>query len=240
MVQHLFKLRRFSLLGFLLMFVWVLSIILATAAKSAPSLQDGTYTIQYNVLHGQNDSVSMANDYWEKPASLIVKDGRINVQMRINHSSWVTQFKVAGNGGFRDVEVISTDSKSDARVTQFAVTDLNKPLEAKIHVTVESINYDHDYTIRFAFDPSSIKPSSTDKSGEKGASAGSVDQSGGKKSKPTAAAQTNSGEQTVTASQHEAQVDNPKTGDHTSLWLLATLLTGSTLFLFFRWRTRKN
>lgn len=43
------------------------------AATASPKLADGTYTLKYNILKAENDSVSMANDYFEKPAKLYVK-----------------------------------------------------------------------------------------------------------------------------------------------------------------------
>ncbi|WP_161631226.1 heme uptake protein IsdC [Paenibacillus pinihumi] len=140
----------------------VLFIILAAwglvpAVKAAAELENGTYTIDYTVLKAENDSVSMANDYWEKPATLIVNNGKLTVQMRVNHSKWVTEFKVPSGSGFSDVKVISTDEKADKRLTEFNVNSLTEPVEAKIHVTVESIDYDHDYTVRFAFNTDKMK-----------------------------------------------------------------------------------
>ncbi|WP_257820439.1 heme uptake protein IsdC [Salipaludibacillus agaradhaerens] len=120
-------------------------------------LADGTYTIQYTVLHAENDSASMANDYWEKPATITVANGQMKAQMTINHSSWVTEFKVTNNGGFQDVTVISADEAADKRVVEFPISSLSTPLESKIHVTVEDIDYDHDYTIRLSFDLDSLQ-----------------------------------------------------------------------------------
>ncbi|UJW59787.1 heme uptake protein IsdC [Bacillus sp. A116_S68] len=120
-------------------------------------LADGTYTIQYTVLHAENDSASMANDYWEKPATITVANGQMKAQMTINHSSWVTEFKVPNNGGFQDVTVISADEAADKRVVEFPISSLSTPLESKIHVTVEDIDYDHDYTIRLSFDLDSLQ-----------------------------------------------------------------------------------
>ncbi|WP_257833260.1 heme uptake protein IsdC [Salipaludibacillus agaradhaerens] len=120
-------------------------------------LADGTYTIQYTVLHAENDSASMANDYWEKPATITVANGQMKAQMTINHSSWVTEFKVPNNGDFQDVTVISADEAADKRVVEFPISSLSTPLESKIHVTVEDIDYDHDYTIRLSFDLDSLQ-----------------------------------------------------------------------------------
>ena len=35
----------------------------------------------------------MANDYFEKPAKLIVKNGEMRVQVPMNHSAWIKNLK---------------------------------------------------------------------------------------------------------------------------------------------------
>lgn len=129
--------------------------ILAPGAGSAEAaLPDGTYTAEYVVLQADNDSVSMANDYWEKPASVTIKDGKATIQMTINHSAWVTEFKVPSGDGYVDTKVISEGD--DKRTVEFTA-DITSPIVSKIHVTVPDIDYDHDYTIRISFDLDSFR-----------------------------------------------------------------------------------
>lgn len=127
------------------------------AAAASPKLADGTYTLKYNILKAENDSVSMANDYFEKPAKLYVKKGQMTIQIKLNHSEWTTGFKVNYKGKIMDTKVIQKDAKTDTRIVQFPITSVNSPLISKIYVTVPAYSYDHDYTIRFAFDSKSIK-----------------------------------------------------------------------------------
>ncbi|BBP93214.1 hypothetical protein BsIDN1_68320 [Bacillus safensis] len=47
--------------------------------------------------------------------------------------------------------------KANTRLVQFQAQSLSKPIKSKIHVTVKSADYDHDYTIQLKFDESSIK-----------------------------------------------------------------------------------
>ncbi|MBD2845070.1 heme uptake protein IsdC [Paenibacillus sp. IB182496] len=122
-------------------------------------IADGTYAVDYLVLKAENDSVSMANDYWEKPAMVVVEGGAATVRLTINHSAWVTAFKVPGGSGFLDTQVIEANEADDTRLVEFKVEDLTRPLEAKIHVTVSDIDYDHDYTIRMAFDTEELSAS---------------------------------------------------------------------------------
>ncbi|GKU76755.1 heme uptake protein IsdC [Paenibacillus sp. L3-i20] len=145
--------------------LWLSMLIAPGIATAATKLADGTYTADYLILKAENDSVSMANDYWEKPATVTIKDGKAKIRVTINHSFWVTDFKVPGDGGYVDTKVISSNKKADTRIVEFEA-DIAEPIISKIHVTVAEIDYDHDYTIRFAFDQESfelVKGASKDK-----------------------------------------------------------------------------
>ncbi|WP_421617284.1 heme uptake protein IsdC [Brevibacillus sp. TJ4] len=222
--------------------LYMVTLLIAPTVQAADALQDGTYTIQYNVLQANNDSVSIANDYWEKPATLLISQGAITVQMKINHSAWVTQFKVPRGEEFVDVDVISTDAATDTRVVQFQAADISRPLHAKIHVTVPSINYDHDYTIRFSFDTNSITPvSTTGGAGAASAASGSGEQAGTKPAAVSGSNVTVNNPQTASAvseanppqsADQAAAVPNPQTGDDTNVAVYLTLfLLTSAFFL---------
>lgn len=89
----------------------LLAFMLPFSNAQAATLKDGTYSVNYNVLKAEGNAVSMANDYWLKPAKVIAKNGKLTVQMTIKNSSWVTEFKVPGNGGYVDTTVLSTNKK---------------------------------------------------------------------------------------------------------------------------------
>jgi heme uptake protein IsdC len=136
-----------------------LALLLPTVqAHAASQLADGTYTADYLVLKAEDDSVSMANDYWEKPATVIMNNGKATIQLTVNHSMWVTEFKVPGSGdGYIDTKIIETNKKDDKRRVEFTASNISEPILSKIHVTVEEIDYDHDYTIRMSFKMDSFK-----------------------------------------------------------------------------------
>ncbi|MED4163046.1 heme uptake protein IsdC [Halalkalibacterium halodurans] len=219
--------------GILSRFQWFLSVFLVASFISwtllssgahAQNLADGTYTIQYTVLHADNDSASMANDYWEKPARLTVNGGNMTMQMTINHSSWVTEFKVPSNGGFRDVTVVSTDEAADKRVVEFPISDLSTPLESKIHVTVEDIDYDHDYTIRLSFDTSSIQEVNVASTNDE-----KQEENG------TSTKDSNKNDTTDTK-----KTDNPQTGDTDIVLWGAVLVVALSALIFtrFKWQSQ--
>jgi heme uptake protein IsdC len=150
--------REFRLIG-----AWIIGIALIIACfpaytAAASLLEAGSYSADYVVLRAEDDSASIANDYWEKPATVTVAKDGATVRMTINHSKWVKEFSVPSAGGsYTAVKVVSSDDAADKRTVEFRADDLSKPISAKIHVTIEDIGYDHKYTIRFSFDTNSFK-----------------------------------------------------------------------------------
>ncbi|WP_376767038.1 heme uptake protein IsdC [Paenibacillus agri] len=142
--------RKFGLVFMLvLMFVYTVQPLLQASAAPA----EGTYSVDYVIKKAEDESVSMANDYFEKPAQLTVSGGTVKVRLQLNHSEWITEFQVPGG----NAKVVSSNKAADTRVVEFEIKDVEKPVIAKIHVTVPSIDYDHDYTIRFVFEAGKLK-----------------------------------------------------------------------------------
>ncbi|SFL44208.1 heme uptake protein IsdC [Paenibacillus sp. 1_12] len=238
----------------------VLSLLmLFSLPKAEAALADGTYTLNYTVTKAENDSASMANDYFEKPATVYVKNGQAEMQLVINHSKWVTQFKVQNNTSFTDAKIISSDSVEDKRVARFQVADLSKPIISKIHVTVESIDYDHDYTIRFLVDEKSIRSTTeqpsfanVDTSNNKSpaVTAPSTSSNDASKSVTTtpkspavqasAKEVSNKSAETGDPTASRSKIANPQTGDTAPVILLTVLLLLSALYLGYTVKTRKS
>ncbi|MBC1410190.1 heme uptake protein IsdC [Listeria welshimeri] len=119
------------------------------------ALSDGTYSVDYTVLQGDSDSVSMANDYFDKPATVTVNGGKYNVSLQVNHSKWITGLWVEGNA----VSVASKNTSSDTRKVSFPVSSLSNPVNAKIKVDIDDdgLNYHHEYQIKLRFDEGAAK-----------------------------------------------------------------------------------
>ncbi|MFX0562729.1 heme uptake protein IsdC [Bacillus pumilus] len=199
----------------------LLALMLPFSNAQAATLKDGTYSVNYTVLKAEGNAVSMANDYWLKPAKVIAKNGKLTVQMTIKNSSWVTEFKVPGNGGYVDTTVLSTNKKANTRLVQFQAQSLSKPIKSKIHVTVKSADYDHDYTIQLKFDESSMKSLSSNSTNK---SAGAAeDQQPSKESTKTSDSSTTK------------QEENPQTGDTNQTGWLLVLALCSGGFLARKW-----
>ncbi|MCY7618126.1 heme uptake protein IsdC [Bacillus sp. NMCC4] len=199
----------------------LLALMLPFSNAQAATLKDGTYSVNYTVLKAEGNAVSMANDYWLKPAKVIAKNGKLTVQMTIKNSSWVTEFKVPGNGSYVDTTVLSTNKKANTRLVQFQAQSLSKPIKSKIHVTVKSADYDHDYTIQLKFDESSMKSLSSNSTNK---SAGAAeDQQPSKESTKTSDSSTTK------------QEENPQTGDTNQTGWLLVLALCSGGFLARKW-----
>ncbi|MGR5868420.1 NEAT domain-containing protein [Bacillus pacificus] len=94
----------------------------------------------------------MANDYFEKPAKLVVKNGEMRVQIPMNHSAWITEFKAPENGNFVDSKVVSKDEAADKRTVEFKVDDLSKPAAVKFMLLYQVQTMTTTIQFVFAFD----------------------------------------------------------------------------------------
>ena len=116
--------------------------------QSHAAVADGTHTLNYQVNKPGSASASMANDYFLKPAKLIVKDGKMTVQLTIKNSSWVTEFNPPGGA-----KVIS--SGNDQRTVQFNVTSLDR-VTIGMKIDIDDIDYHHSYSVDFVFSGDSL------------------------------------------------------------------------------------
>lgn len=139
-------------------FVAVLCCLMAIVhlpEAQATELSDGTYLVEYEMLQADKDSVSIANDYFEKPATMTVNDGAQYIQFTVNRSEWVQVLAAADGDSFVDVDVVSDDPENDQRVVAFKVDgDISQPVFMQMHVVIKDMEpaYDHKYTVRLNFD----------------------------------------------------------------------------------------
>ncbi|MFS0653921.1 NEAT domain-containing protein [Bacillus sp. 179-C3.3 HS] len=127
------------------------------SSASAAGLADGQYQVQYVVWKSDSQSTSTANSYFEKPAKLVIKGGKIKAQITLNNSSWITSFKTMDQGVYKDAKVISTNQATNKRTVEFNVDSLTTVLPAKVSVTVPAIGYTGNYDIRLKFDQASVQ-----------------------------------------------------------------------------------
>lgn len=223
--------------------------------KTSAAIADGTHSLNYQVNKPNSSSASMANDYFVKPAKLIVSNGSMKVQLTIKNSAWVTEFNPPGGA-----TVISTNPSADQRVVQFSISSLDT-IKVPMKIDIDHLEYHHSYTVDFVFSSNGLPqkqeqaaPSTPPASSSKpssGTIAGS--NSSGSSEKPMSSekpATSNSG-QTNEVSNDDQQADNkgdvvptkekeenPETSDE--LPLLAMSLFVFALVAFFSSRKIKT
>ncbi|WP_203245847.1 NEAT domain-containing protein [Sporosarcina beigongshangi] len=136
------------------------SMIAAVPLSVAADLADGTYAVEYEMLQAENDSVSIANDYFEKPATVTIDNGEQFVQFTVNRSEWVKSLTVAAGDSFVDVDVVSENPEDDQRVIAFKVDgDISQPVRMQMHIVIEDMEpvYDHKYSVRLDFDEEAMQ-----------------------------------------------------------------------------------
>lgn len=117
---------------------------------SNAAIADGTYDVSYQVNKPGSNSASMANDYFAKPAKLIVNDGKMTMQLTIKKSAWVTEFNPPGGA-----TVISSNEGADQRVVQFPISNPNVVTIA-MKIDIEDIDYHHSYSVDFVINSSAL------------------------------------------------------------------------------------
>lgn len=198
----------------LMMFVMLVTLLVFNFALPQASAQqaDGTHSIKYQVNKPESNSVSIANDYFLKPAKVTMKNGTATVQITLKNSAWITKFQPPGGA-----TVVSEDKAADTRTVQFTVKDLTKPVVTAMKIDIDDINYHHEYSVSLVFDAASAGNATTKATDTKATNA---------LTKATDTKTTN-----APAESSESHVPNPQTSDATP-YLLIVLLVGSAFLLY--------
>ena len=136
---------------FLIVAITLLAFWFVNPRYTDAALVDGTYTINYQVNKPDSSSASMANDYFGKPAKLVVQNGAMKVQITIKNSAWVTELNPPGG-----LTMISSNPAADQRIVQFSLPNFN-PLRVGMTIDINDIDYHHSYGTDFVFFENSIQ-----------------------------------------------------------------------------------
>jgi len=128
---------------------FILALAFIPAQQGQAKLKNGTYKVNYTVMDAQGKSVSYGNDYFVKPATVTVKNGKMTARITIKKSGWIKKFSATTGGN----KVVSRNKKKNTRVVQFNVSSLSskKPTTVKTRVEIPSQHYKHSYTMKFKF-----------------------------------------------------------------------------------------
>jgi heme-binding NEAT domain protein len=189
----------------------------SNSVEAASKYADGEYSVPFTVLKNNSNEQSVTNDYLTSPAKLVVKDGKNLIQITIKNKSWWQYFRVQNGGSFGNVTVLSEGK--DTQLVQFEVQDVDKLVNAKVHIIVPEINYDNKYDVRFNFNTANVAAKA----------AGNTSSIVNKKTTKTTEKSTASTETTTTKPE-----SNPQTGDNTPIFLFVVLLLASGFFIVRR------
>jgi len=202
-------------------FITLTAIALATFFLVSPvsaEIADGTYDVNYEMKEESSENTSIADGYFTSPAKLTVENGLQHIQLTLTGSDMIQSLS-APTG---PVKVLSEDTANKTRVVQFKVDgDLASPLNMNMHIIVPDL-YDQQHTARAVFNVSGLPQASAavasdEDTTEEAAVAGDA---------------TNNGSGTGEV------VENPKTGENSSVALYGLLMVAALVGFFAIWKLR--
>ncbi|MFF2413055.1 NEAT domain-containing protein [Bacillus safensis] len=154
-MKRLFHLKAAILL---VLFSLLTAFQIPQGTAQAASFVDGEYTVGFTILKNGSTEASMMDTYTEKPAKLIVENGKTTAYVTLKQSKEITDFKVEQNGALVTTETVSEDETANTRVIKFDVPDLSAKLNGwvKIYWDLGGFIYDEAYDVQLAFDQSSL------------------------------------------------------------------------------------
>ncbi|WP_144532012.1 NEAT domain-containing protein [Bacillus pumilus] len=154
-MKRLFHLKAAILL---VLFSLLTSFQIPQGTAQAASFVDGEYTVGFTILKNGSTEASMMDTYTEKPAKLIVENGKTTAYVTLKQSKEITDFKVEQNGNLVTTETVSEDETANTRVIKFEVADISAKLNGwvKIYWDLGGLIYDEAYDVQLAFDQSSL------------------------------------------------------------------------------------
>lgn len=116
------------------------------------------YSIDYVIKHATEDDASAADNFFEKPGTLLEKDGKKYLQITINSWSMIDWIKVNN----KQVSIIKEDKSEDTALIQFEVpADLSEILQLSMKVTVPGL-YETEHDARLVMDENSLVEDESD------------------------------------------------------------------------------
>lgn len=186
-------------------------------------IPDKAYEIDYVVKHEKNDKKSAADNFFQKPAHLLYKDGEKYIQLTINSWNFVDWLRVSGE----DVTVIKVNEDGSALIQFKIAGDLSDEILLNMSITVPGVYENKEHNARLILDVDSKTE---------------VDESDFRiiLENPERPEFGNGKEDETNGDDTEKPEEdkNPQTGDTTNLLLYAILLIGSFIPLAVKLKRR--
>ena len=188
---------------FPLVMVLAALILILIAAPVSAQIADGTYHVHYEMKEKSSDNTSIADGYFQSPATLTVENGVQTITLTVTGSNYIQSL----NAPSGPVTVVSENEANETRTVKFRVDgDLSQPINMGMHIIVPDL-YDQTHTARMVINTSGLPEAGSNTSTEANTSGEAV------------------------ASGEGEVVENPKTGENSSIALYAALLVASIIGL---------
>ena len=174
----------------------------STATSDKDILQDGTYSINYNVYKSGTTTDSTMKTYMKSPANVTVKNDQATIKFATQNDamSMMKEFSINGTTAKAD---------GDDWVITVPVSALSKTMKSDMTIYVSAIDFTEKPSADIVFDMSSAKKTSTDKdsNSSSSASSSSKDSSNSSSSKVSSSSASSS-------SQADSKADITKDGKY--------------------------
>lgn len=112
----------------------------------------------YVVWKKEKNELSVADGYFEKPATVVERNGQKYAQIIIKNEDWWQYFQVEQDGAYQEVTTLKKEERTNekgektvVRLVEFPFDAFDREINAKVHIIVKGIpgfEYDNKYDIR--------------------------------------------------------------------------------------------
>lgn len=212
-----------------IMFVAIVLFLIMPIGKSfAASFVDGEYDMTANALHANKDEPSVAADYINEGAKVIVNGGEVELQITVPKSEEFSMYSLKKQGAS---EKKSEDDSNLYYKFNLDENDINSTIiNVVTSYEVPSMDFVHE-NVDFRFQINGLdKIEKESGNGEKDESEEKTNGDNDVSDSETEGNDSKTGGKEKDNSEEKTE-DNPKTGDETPIILLTIVLLGSGAFL---------
>lgn len=208
---------------------------------------DKAYNINYTILESNGKGTSVADTFFEKPGTLLVKDDKTYFQFTVTSASMIKSL----SNKYGEALVVAEDKDKDKKVLQLRVNNDLSDMKLDMFISVPGL-YSAPHVAILSFDKDSKKeipvkglailvppkdsgkpggPPKKDIKDEKDVQEGKSDNNNKQPEKPELG-------ETASKDSKAASTDNPKTGDTSQILFFSSLLLLSLVVLVVQVRRR--
>ena len=175
----------------------------STATSDKDILQDGTYSINYNVYKSGTTIDSVMKTYMKSPAKIAVKDGKATITFATKNGAMSMMKKFSING-------TAAKAAGDNWVVTVPVAALSKTMQSNMTIYVAQFDFTEKPSADIVFDMSSVKKTGDNGSGSASSSSSSSSQASSSSASHSSSASSSSQPSSSSSSQADSKTDISK------------------------------